>query len=742
MKLLMPTIKRNRISFYHQLESTDCAAACIAMIASYYGRKYDLEQIKALFDFTRIGVSIRDILDSTPKIGLKSVALKVTSAELKEIPLPAILYWKQGHFIILQKITSKKGKTIYHIADPSYGKINIDEENFNSEWKGDNLKGVVIVTLPSDHFKDIKLPKTEKKRLLSSPFFIEAATFMKKNKSKYILSIFLIFLTLGANWLIPFLFQHIIDSGITAKDLNIVYSLLIAQLILFISSFLSDFFSNIILTKINFSLSIGLKKSLLNKLMRLPINYFDTRLNTETLQRIGDQNTIQNYITWKGIDFALNMLNIIVFGSILLFFNRTIFVFYMIISALSIIWVLFFLKKRSVLEYSIFLRESENNNNIYEFIMNMPEIKTNNAQYHIIDKILLTIDKLNKLQLRSLFLNMYQNVGVSFMAKLKEILVIGFCAIIIIRGDMTLGALLSISYIIGQLSGPLRSIVGFIRETQDANIANKRIGEIYNKEDEDQNKNIYIDQREFNDIIITDVSFKYPGNYNPLVLNNISFIIPNKKITAIVGASGSGKTTLMKLLLSYYNPTMGEISLDNINLKDVFSSEWRDRCGTVLQDGKLFSGTIAENIVFSEKDISAERLLYAAKVACIDEFILSLPMGFNTKIGNIGIQLSGGETQRILIARSVYRNPEYLFFDEATSCLDAENEKHIHDNLTQFFRGKTVLIIAHRLSTVKNADQIIVLKKGNIIEKGKHNELIEIHGEYYNLIKNQLELGR
>ncbi|MDR3271868.1 MAG: peptidase domain-containing ABC transporter [Flavobacteriaceae bacterium] len=737
----MCNFKKSKFSFYHQLESTDCAAACLAMIASLHGKKYQLSQIKSLFEFTRIGVSIQDILDVSPKAGLQSVALKLTPKQLQEIPLPAILYWKQDHFIILREVNQKRGETFYHLADPAYGKIVLDEENFINEWKGVNEKGVAIVSEAADNFNEISLPETAKNSLFNSLFFKEAMVFIKENKLKYSFSFSLIIIALSANWLIPFTFQRIIDFGITPKALKIVYFLLLAQLVLFISNFISDFFSNLILTKINFKLSIDLKKNLLKKLMRLPVNYFDTRLNTETLQRLGDQNTIQSFITWKGIDFVLNILNILVFGSILFYFNWMIFCIYAFLSIMSIVWVLFFLKKRAILEYAMFLRQSENNNNIYEFIMNMPEIKINDAQNHIIGKILNTIEKLNKLELRSLFLNMYQVVGVNFLSKLKEIIAIAVCAIFIIHGNMTLGTLLSISYVIGQLIGPLQNLVGFIRETQDADIANKRIGEIYNNKDEDNEKKQHIENETFKKINIENISFKYPGNFNPFVLNNISFEIPKNSITAIVGASGSGKTTLLKLLLSYYTTTSGNILLDDFNLNNVLSNEWRKKCGIVLQDGHIFSGTIAENIVFSEEKINEKRLLFASKIACIDEFINSLPMGYNTKIGNVGIQLSGGQTQRILIARAVYKNPQYIFFDEATSALDAENEKIIHDNLQEFFKGKTVLIIAHRLSTVKNADQIIVLKNGKVVEKGSHSQLVAAKGEYFNLVKNQLELG-
>ena len=394
-----------------------------------------------------------------------------------------------------------------------------------------------------------------------------------------------------------------------------------------------------------------------------------------------------------------------------------------------------------MLEYAMFIGQSENNNSIYEFIMNMPEIKVNDAQNNIINKILKIQKKINSLELRSLFLNMYQNIGVNFLSKFKEIIAIAICAVFIIDGKMTLGTLLSISYVIGQLISPVQNLVGFIRDTQDANISNKRIGEIYNNKDEDNTSKQHIESKIFKKLKLNEVSFKYPGNFNPFVLNNISFEIPSNSVTAIVGASGSGKTTLLKLLLSYYPTTNGVILLDDQNINDVYSNEWRKKCGIVLQDGNIFSGTIAENIALAEETIENEKLLNASKIACILEFVQSLPMGFNTKIGNTGIELSGGQKQRILIARAVYKNPHYIFFDEATSALDAENEKVIHDNLQEFFKGKTVVIIAHRLSTVKNADQIIVLQNGKIVENGNHKELVRNKRDYFNLVKNQLELG-
>ncbi|ASK31001.1 ABC transporter ATP-binding protein [Chryseobacterium sp. T16E-39] len=727
--------------FYHQLQSSDCAAACLAMILSYHGKICTLEQIKKLFQFTRIGVSIQDLVDVSQKLGINMSPLKISVNEIEEIPLPAILYWKQDHFIVLEKISKKRNETVFNLADPAYGKISLDQETFITEWKGNNEKGIIIHSEPNEEFSEGNEVGKSKNALYNSVFFKEAFNFVKDNKSKYMLSFLLIAISLIANWFIPFIFQKVIDLGIAKKDLNIVYVLLAAQLILFISNFFSDFFSQITLTKINFKLSINLKNKLLKKLMLLPINYFDSNLNTETLQRLGDQNRVQNFLTWKGIEFVLNVCNIIIFGGILFYFSRTIFIIYFILSIVSVIWILFFLKRRATIEYAMFLRQSENNNHIYEFVMNMPEIKINDAQTYSINKILQIQEKLNTLELRSLFLNTYQIIGVSFISKLKEIISVGICALLIIDNKMTLGALLSISYVVGQLAGPVQNLVSFIKDTQDADISNKRIGEIYNTDNEDINKTMSLASKSIENIDLQNISFKYPGNYNPFVLKDVSFKIPKNSITAIVGSSGSGKTTLLKLLLSYYRTSEGQIMLDDHNIKDVYSNEWRTKCGIVLQDGHIFSGTIAENIIFSDEAVDYEKLDMAAKISCIDSFIDSLPMGYNTKIGNVGIQLSGGQKQRILIARAVYKNPQFIFFDEATSALDAENERMIHDNLQSFFVGKTVVVVAHRLSTVKNADQIIVLKNGEIAEIGNHLELVYNKSDYYNLIKNQLELG-
>ena len=725
-----------KFKFYHQLESVDCGPACLAMVADFYKQKYSLKEIKTFCSVTRMGISVQDIIYGARKMGFEATAVKITIEQLEQMPFPLILFWKQDHFVVLYKLKNSK----YYLADPGYGCISLEEDILIKEWMGVNNKGVAIAI---ENNNDNPRPNPNPKVgyfTQSKVFFKPILEFLKSKKTQYIFISLLLLVGLLTNWAMPIIFQKILDEGILKHSLHVVWIFLGIQLVLFISNFIADFISHWTLTKINFNLSIILKESFLHKLMKLPINYFDTRLNTDTLQRLSDQERIREFITWKGVDLLLNTLNIIVFSTMLFFINKTIFSVYLVLSIFSIIWISFFLRLRAIVEYSMFLRQSENSNNLYEFIMNMPEIKVNNAQTNIINKIILVQNKLNKLELRSLFLNMYQMVGVGFLSKLKEIITIALCAYLIINNQMTIGSLLAITYILGQLNSPIGNIIGFIKNAQDANIAQKRVNDVYLEDDENNGVTGLIPNN-ISKLSIENLSFKYPGSFNPFVLNDVTFDIPIGKITAIVGQSGSGKTTLLKLLLSYYPSINGMILINSNDLKTFNSESWRNECGLVAQDGHIFSGTIAENISFSDPLINTEMLEYAAKTACIDSFIESLPMGFNTKIGNVGIQLSGGQKQRILIARAVYRNPKFLFFDEATSSLDANNEKLIMNNLTDFFVGKTVIIIAHRLSTVKNADQIVVLDKGEIIEKGNHTDLTAKRGAYFELVKNQLELG-
>lgn len=728
-----------RFKFFHQLESVDCGPACLAMISSFYKRKYSLRQIKDICEVTRMGVAVKDILYGARKMGFEACAAKMSVEELCVAPLPLILYWKQSHFVVLYKVVRRRGKLIFSIADPSYGKIKVDAEILENEWLGANSKGIsMLMELLDEGIEDP--PKEVKVRIYKEEFIKGLLQFIRKNRWKYVFSILMLILCLVANWTVPIVLKNIIDKGIGGKSLYIVGVLLLAQLFIFLGHFIFRLFSDLVLIKLNFKLSILLKESFLKKVMRLPIRYFDTRLNASTLQRINDQDKIRTFMIWKANEMTVNIINIIAFGAILFTMNYYIFVVFFLGSLISLFWMRIFFNKRMIVSYSMILRQTENLNSLYEFVMNMPEIKINGAQHKMIDDLAKVQKKLNALELRSLYLNLDQNLGISFMAKLQELLSIALCAYLIIHGKLTIGALLSVSYILGQLSYPIQSLISFLSEAQDADIARRRVNDIYlEKEEINQDSEGLPDN--VDSIEVDRVSFKYPGSFNHVVLDNISFNIPKNRITAIVGASGSGKSTLLKLLLSYYEPTNGSILVGSKNVSKMNSDLWREKCSTVLQDGHIFAGTIAENIALGDANLDKDKVVSAAKVACIHSFISKLPMAYNTKVGSIGTQLSGGQKQRILIARAVYKNSDFLFFDEATSSLDAQSERLIMNNLDKFFKGRTVVIIAHRLSTVKNADQILVLNEGKIVEQGKHHDLVENKGDYFELVRNQLELG-
>jgi ATP-binding cassette subfamily B protein len=712
------------------------------MVGNYHGKNVQLKTVKELCAVTRMGVSVKDILDGGRKLGFECSGLKLNTAQLREIPLPTILFWKQDHFVVLYKISERKNKLDYYLADPGYGKIVVDSELLEKEWVGNNLKGVALVFQENEEAPQMQFVSQKAPFLKSGQLFNDLKKFIRTNKIGYFFSFLLLITGLAANWAIPITFKKLIDEGIIGKSINLVVVLLLAQLFLFIGNFCSGFFSDLILTKFNFNLSILLKDNFLRKLIRLPVNYFDTRLNTDTLQRLSDLSKVQSFLTWKGMSFLINVLNLVAFSAILFFLNPTIFFVFFVLSLLSIAWVGYFLNKRATLEYSMFIRQSENSNNLYEFIMNMPEIKVNKAEDTLINKITSLQQKLNDIELRSLYLNMYQLSGANFILKLKELITIAISAYLIINSRMTVGTLLSISYIMGQLSGPIINLINNIRDGQDADISNSRVEDVYSVKDEAQIEDLVTEGIEVSDLFLKQVSFKYPGSFNSFVLRDLSFSIPKNKITAIVGTSGSGKTTLLKLLLLYYSPNHGQVLLGRADMARLHPDDWRGKCGVVLQDGHIFSGTLLFNIALCENElVNYVDLEKAVKIACLEELVDGLPMGYNTKVGSVGMQLSGGQMQRILIARAVYKNPDFIFFDEATSSLDANTEKAIMNNLNQFFKGRTVVVVAHRLSTVKNADQIIVLENGGIIEAGSHSELVVKKDKYYSLVRNQLELG-
>lgn len=727
-----------RVPLYHQLESSDCGPACIKMISAYYGKIYHMKTLKSLCNQTRIGTSIRDIVECCKSIGLDAVCVNVDMTDAKRMPLPSILYLKHGHFVVLERIHNGKKGSTYTLLDPSYGKVCLSEGELEEKWLVAN-KGVAVVMSPTQDFLKIN-PECEKEKKHPGMITIIVDAMRKYNKN--FLWIFLLtFVVLATSWAMPLLLGRTIDDGIMQKDIHVVWLLLLGQFAFFIGYMISDNITDLITAKTSIKINVDFVSRYLKKVIRLPMSFFDSTFRSDLIKRLDDQERLNNFITDNIISMFFIVLNIVVFSAMLLVQNSRIFLLFLLFSIVSIVYNLFFLRKRKHIDYSMFTADSERRNVIYEMIMGMTEIKVNNAQETRIAEWKRKEDRINKLRLESIYLNYYMSNGSNFIDRLKDIVLTGMCAFYVIQEQITLGGMMMISYVLGQLSGPVGELIKFSRIVQDANLSNKRLSDIYEKPDENHQCSVSMEARCFSKgIRFEDVCFRYDvhGKY---VLKHINLMVPLGKTTAIVGTSGSGKTTILKLLLGFYYPTKGQIYIDGENICDLNLDSWRARCGVVMQDGFIFSGSVAENIALSDQKPTIEKLKYAAEIARISERIEALPMGYNTQLGETGLDLSGGEKQRIHIARAIYRNPDFLILDEATSSLDANNEREIIDNMELFCKNKTVIIVAHRLSTVKNADHIIVLDKGEIVEQGTHDILTAQKGYYYQLVKNQLELG-
>ncbi|AEV97230.1 hypothetical protein A4D02_17305 [Niastella koreensis] len=725
---------------YYQLEARDCGPTCLRMIAASYGKKYTLAELKEFCGVTRLGVSLQDIIDGAGRLGFETLPLQFPIEKIVEIPLPAILFWRQEHYVVLYKIKQTRKNTFYYISDPSFGKICLSQEVFAKQWTGKESTGVALLLETTDAFYK-KEPVPYRKWESLSKFGQLFRNIVQGDKKRSLLALILICIAMVCTWFFPGIFRKMIDEGVQGRNMHIVFSLLIAQVVVFSSKVIADSISTILLMQINFRVSVQFLVNYLQKLIRLPLKIFDTKINADLMLRMDDSDRIQSFLTHHSLELTLSFVNLVIFSVMLYLYNASSFYMFLGISSMSILWTILFLDRRKMLDYSRFSVAAETRNNIYELITEMPEIKINNAHTNKINQWEKLQRKLNTINLRSLYLNYYQLVGANFFNKIKDILITAFCAWLVIHNHMTLGVMMTISFILGQLNSPIDNLINTIRGLQDARLSFDRLEEIQRLKDEHVGKSKILPSPPAKAITIQNLSFKYEGSFNPLVLHDINITIPVGKITAIVGASGSGKTTLLKLLLAIYDPTVGDIYLDNHQLRTLEPDVWRIMCGVVLQNGYIYSGTYAENIALADEKPDMEKVMKAAALACIDEFIEKLPLGYHTQIGKTGIDISGGQKQRILIARAIYRNPGFIFLDEATSNLDANNERKIMNNLHQFFAGKTVVIIAHRLSTVKNADQIIVLEQGRIVESGDHDSLVQLKDKYFHLVKNQLELG-
>lgn len=729
---------KNKFPFYKQLEAKDCGPTCLRIIAKHYGKLISLQQIRDLSETTRVGSNLLKLSDAAEAIGFKSLGIKIDYDKLKEAPLPIIVHWNKNHFVVVYKIK----KDVIYISDPAYGLITYTKEDFIKRWIGSNAtdntkEGVVLLLEVTPKFHNLKNWKeTDKKsfRFLFQYLF----------KYKNLLLQLVIGLLVGSIFqlIFPFLTQSIVDVGIQNQDIDFIYIVLIAQVMLFIGQTSVGVFRSWILLHLSTRINISLVSDFFIKLMNLPIAYFDTRMTGDIMQRINDHKRIETLLTGTTLNTLFSMFNLFVFGAVLIYYSTSIFFIFAIGSIVYVAWILFFLKRRKEIDYKRFTESSQEKSTVMELINGMQEIKMHNAERQKRWKWEYVQARLFKVKMQSLALEQTQSVGSSFINQTKNIFITFTSALLVIEGNITLGMMLSIQYIIGQLNGPITQLVGFIQATQDAKISLERLGEIHDKEDEESNENqlitnIKLDQ----DIEIKNLEYKYLGS-DQNVIKGLNMSIPANKITAIVGASGSGKSTLMKLLLKFYLPEKGSIKYGERYMKGISPKTWRSNCGVVMQEGFVFNDTIAYNIAIGEDIINQERLIHAVKIANIYDFIQSLPLGFNTKIGNEGVGISTGQKQRLFIARAVYKDPNFLFFDEATSALDSKNERVIMENLNLFFKNRTVVVIAHRLSTVKNADQIVVIDDGKVVEHGKHQELLNMHGAYYNLVKNQLELEK
>ncbi|MCF3110620.1 peptidase domain-containing ABC transporter [Niabella sp. CC-SYL272] len=734
-----------KVAFYKQLNAMDCGPTCLRIVAKFYGKHYNADTLRQMAGFSKAGVSLLGISDTAEKIGFRTRGAKLSLKQLTEAALPAILHWDQHHFVVLTEIRRKKVK----IADPSKGLLSYTTTDFLNHWASssdeqDNAIGIALLLEPTPAFYENEGEKEKKLNWSLVSKYLQSARWQ-------IVQVFIaLLITSLLSLVFPFLTQSVVDTGINTQNLQFIVIVLVAQVMLTFSQTVVNFIRSRILLRVSNVLNIQILSDFWIKLTRLPVSYFDLHHIGDTLQRIGDHRAIQGFLTGTALNTIFSFFNFIVYAIVLMIYSVELFFIFCIGSIIYFVWVQLFLRIRRKLNYETFHLSAKENNATLQLIQGMQEIRLNNAEKQKRWEWENIQANVFKLGFKNLNYSQVQSAGATFINSLQGIAISFIVAKLVIDGKLTLGAMLAVQYVIGQLSGPIQQWVGFVQSLQDARISMERLNEIHQLDDEEDIEKRYITQLpDCKSIAISDLTFTYPGAGNDPVLENINLIIPENKVTAIVGVSGSGKTTLVKLLLKIYEQYDGEIRIgtqilnNKEGLKFTFLSHhfWRNECGAVLQDGYIFNDTIARNIAVGEEEIDLNRLIQSCRIANIQSFVEALPNGYYTKLGAEGTGVSQGQRQRILIARAVYKNPSYLFFDEATNSLDANNEKEIIENLARFFMGRTVVIVAHRLSTVKNADKIVVLDQGKIVEEGTHEELSNLKGKYYELVKNQLELG-
>lgn len=727
---------------YRQLDSRDCGATCLRMIAKYYGKEYRLSTLREYAFLSREGSSLMGVSDAAEKIGFRTTGVKTGLQYLqKQAPLPCILHWNQDHYVVLYRISKRRGDTCYYIADPASALLTYSEEEFKTHWistkQNGDARGIALLLQPDTDFYNHPDERAKVKEHGIRHFFRYLSPY--RWQLGQLVTCMVMFMVLGL--IFPFLTQSMVDVGIRNSNLNFVVLILVAQCILSFTDMSIRFLQNWIALHVNTRIDLALISDFWRKLMNLPIRFFDTRMTGDLMQRIGDHGRIRAFLMNDSINIVFSAVSFVIYSCLLGYYNGLLLLIFLVGLGLNVLWVVSFLRYRRELDYKAFELQSLNRSCVIQLIQGMQEIKLNNDEKHRRWEWEELQARFFHNNMRGLKIDQIKQSGSQLINRTTSLIVSFMVAKQVIDGEMTLGMMMALSYIMGQVSGPIGSLLGFIHSYQNAKISLERLNEIHCQDEEDGTQlELRTELPEERDLTLKNVSFSYSGSPREYVLKDVNLHIPANKTTAIVGMSGSGKTTIMKLLQGFYDPQEGDVKIGEVSLRRVNPHLWRDKVGAVMQDGFLFSDTIARNIAVGEGEIDKRRLQEAARIANIEEFIDKLPLGYNTKIGMEGNGVSQGQRQRILIARAIYKNPEYLFFDEPTNALDTRNEKAIMQNLMEYYKDRTVVMCAHRLSTIRYAHQIVVLKEGKVAEVGNHDELMGRKGEYYKLVENQLEL--